>query len=96
VEEWHFVEALPEEELARLDEFTIKKKQNGKDIEFRITVREYLHPPQPGMKFFACADRQTNQKTAPFTACGWGTTLLKALSECVSELRRFAYQGEEV
>jgi hypothetical protein len=35
------------------------------------------------MRFFAQADKQTNQRTAPFTPVGWGSTLLKALTECV-------------
>jgi hypothetical protein len=45
------------------------------------------------MAFFAQADEQTNQKTAPFTPTGWGSTLLKALSECVQAIHKFPYEG---
>ena len=66
-------------------------KHNG--LEFVITVREYISPPDPGMKFFAQADKQTNQKTAAFTPVGWGPTLLFALSECMRAVKRFPYEG---
>ena len=45
------------------------------------------------MRFFAQADKQTNQNTAPFTPIGWGSTLLKALSECIRAIHRFPYEG---
>lgn len=66
-------------------------KHNG--VEFVITVREYISPPDPGMKFFAQADKQTNQKTAAFTPVGWGPTLLFALSECMRAAKRFPFEG---
>jgi hypothetical protein len=47
------------------------------------------------MEFLAQADKQTNQKTAPFTACGWGPTLTDALAECVKAVHRFPYEGPE-
>jgi hypothetical protein len=47
------------------------------------------------MLFFAQADKQTNQKTAPFTPCGWGDTMLKALSECIQSIQRFPYEGPD-
>ena len=46
------------------------------------------------MKFFATTDKQTNQKTTPFRPCGWGRTLLQALSDCTRAIRKFPYEGE--
>ncbi len=46
------------------------------------------------MKFFAQADKRTNQKTLDFTPCGWGGSMLKALSECMQAVRRFPYEAE--
>jgi hypothetical protein len=45
------------------------------------------------MQFIAQADKQTNQKTRPFTPTEWGSTLIEALSQCVREIHRFPYQG---
>ena len=61
-------------------------------VEFLITVREYITPPDPTMRFYASADKQTNQKSAPFTPVGWGNTLLVALSECMKGIRLFPYE----
>lgn len=91
--EWTFAQTDPTEELARLHYFSIKKRQGDSDVEFLITVREYATVHEQGMKFFAEADKQTNQNTAPFTPCGWGSTLLKALSECVKAIHLFPYEG---
>ena len=91
--EWVYAQSDPSEELAQLHFFSMKKRQAGGDIEFLITVREYAQPADASMKFFAQADKQTNQKTAPFTPSGWGTTLLKALSECVLAVHRFPFEG---
>jgi hypothetical protein len=46
------------------------------------------------MRFFAQADKQLNQEAAPFLPFGWGDSLLEALRECVSSIRRFPYQGQ--
>lgn len=70
------------------------KVQGDREIEFLITVKEFVSPQEPTMKFFAQADKQTNQKTIPFTPCGWGGSMLKALSECMQAVRRFPYEGE--
>ena len=91
--EWHHAEQDPSDELCLLQHFAIKKRQPEGDIEFTITVREYVHPPDPAMKFLAQADKQTNQKVAAYTPCGWGRTLLEALEECVRAVNRFPYQG---
>ena len=91
--EWTFAQTDATEELAHIHYFSIKKRQGDGDIEFLITVREYATVHAQGMRFFAEADKQTNQKTAPFTPCGWGSTLLKALSECVKAIHLFPYEG---
>ncbi len=92
--DWTFAQENPAEELAQLHYFTIKKKQGGKDIEFVITVKEFATPNQHHMMFLAQADKQTNQKTAPYTPTGWGATMLVALSECIRGIHRFPYEGE--
>jgi len=72
--------------------FGLTKRQGGADIEFVITVKEYVNPPDPAMKFLAQADKQTNQRTAPYTPIGWGSTLAMALYECIKAIRRFPYE----
>jgi len=93
--EWTFAQRQPSEELARLQHFSIKKRQGDREIEFIITVREYATPNAQGMLFFAQADKQTNQRSLPFTPCGWGSTLLTALSECIQAVHRFPYEGPD-
>ena len=92
--EWEFAQTNPAQELAELRFFSVKKNQGDKTIEFRITVREFAPRNQLSMRFYAEADKQTNQKTAPYTASGWGPTLLRALSDCVREIERFPYEGD--
>ena len=93
--EWTFAQTQPSEELAQLHFFSMKKCQPDGDIEFIITVKEYVDRNQYHMRFFAEADKQTNQKTAPFTPFGWGESLLQALSECVRAIHRFPYEGDD-
>jgi hypothetical protein len=93
MKEWAFAQTNPAEELAELQFFSMKKKHAGGEVEFLITVKEYITPVEPTMRFFAKADKQTNQKTAPYTPTGWGKTLLEALSECVRSVNRFPYEG---
>lgn len=90
--EWRYAQQHPSEQLCQLHMFGMTKRQQSGDVEFQITVREYVHPPDPTMKFYASTDKQTNQKTAPFTPCGWGPTLLSALSECLKAIQRFPYE----
>ncbi len=92
--DWVFAQSDPRQQLARLHHFSIKKQQDGREIEFLITVREYVTPPDPAMKFLAVADKDTNQKLAPYTPSGWGNTMLTALTECMRAIERFPYQGE--
>jgi hypothetical protein len=93
--EWSYAETNPSEQLCMLHQFAIQKRQPAGDIEFIITVREYVSPPDPAFKFFAQSDKQTNQNTAPFTPTGWGGSLVQALTACIRELHRFPYQGGE-
>ena len=39
--EWVFAQSNPTQQLARLHYFSTKKLQDGQEIEFVITVREY-------------------------------------------------------
>ena len=91
--EWQFAESKREDELAQLYFFSAKKVQGGRKIEFIITVREFANPRDESLKFFAQADKQTNQNTAAYTPNGWGDTLLKALAECIEAIHRFPYEG---
>jgi hypothetical protein len=83
------------EQLALYHYFSVMKRQNGKDIPFRITIKEFATPP-PGqhVRFFAEADREVNQNTAPFVPCGWSNSLYSALSDCLRLIRQFPYEGE--
>jgi hypothetical protein len=94
MKEWVFAQTHPAEELAQIHFFSLKKKHPAGEIEFRITVKEFVSPPDPTMVFYAVADRQTNQKTLPFTPVGWGRTLLEALSDCIRAIHKFPYEGE--
>lgn len=92
--DWKFAQRDIAEHLAQLHRFSMLKVQNGKEIEFTITVREYVTPKDPSMPFLAIADKQTNQRSAPYTPCGWGRSLLEALSLCMENVRRFPYEPE--
>ncbi len=92
--DWELAQSHPGEQLSHLQFFSMKKQQGGREIEFRIVVRECI--PQgidQSMRFVAQADKQTNQSTAPYTPTGWGSTLAKALSECMHAIHRFPYEG---
>ena len=65
--EWVFAQSNPTQQLARLHYFSTKKLQDGQEIEFVITVREYITPPDPSMKYLASTDKQTNQKVSAYT-----------------------------
>ncbi len=92
--EWELAQTHPSEQLAHLTFFSMKKVQPEGEVEFRITVREFITQQDKSMRFFAEADRQTNQSVAPFTPTGWGSTLVKALSECLRAIHKFPYEGE--
>ena len=86
MKEWGFAQNHPNEELAQVHLFSMKKQQASGEIEFTITVKEFITPKEPTMHFFAQSDKQTNQRTAAFTPCGWGKTMLVSLSECVRQM----------
>ena len=90
--EWTYVDTDATESFCQLQYFGFTKHQGDQKIDFVITLREYINPPDPAMKFFAQADKQTNQKTAPFTPVGWGSSVSSALHECVKAIRRFPYE----
>lgn len=94
MKEWAFAQSHPSEELAQLYFFSMKKKQPAGEVEFRITIKEFVTPADPTMLFYAEADKQTNQKTLPFTPMGWGRTLLEALSDCIRAIHKFPYEGD--
>ncbi|MEO8595081.1 MAG: hypothetical protein ABI759_17305 [Candidatus Solibacter sp.] len=94
MKEWGFAQNHPNEELAQIHWFSMMKQQAGSDIEFTIKVKEFVTPKEPTMHFFAQADKETNQHTAPYRACGWGKTMLEALAECVRNINRFPYEGK--
>lgn len=92
--DWELAQTHPSEQLARLHHFSMKKRQDGREIEFQIVIREAIGDSgDQSMRYVARADRQTNQNTCPFTPTGWGSTLLKALSACMQEIHRFPYEG---
>ena len=92
--EWTFAEKQPSDELAQLHFFSIKKREGDREIEFRIAVYEYATRNHLSMSYFARADKSVNQRIAPMIPCGWGPTLLVALSECINLIHRFPYEGE--
>ena len=63
--------------------FSFKKRQAEDEIEFVITVKEFAPRNALQMRFYAQADKEVNQRTAPFRPFGWGDTLVRALSECM-------------
>jgi len=71
------------------------KSYDGREVEIVIAVKEFYTPKDPAMTFFAQADKQINQKVAPYTPTGWGNTLLAALAQCMREVERFPYQPSE-
>ncbi len=91
--DWNYLETAPTEEYCRIEYLGIKKLlEDGSAVEFLVTVREYARKPDPAMAFFAQADKQVNQKTAPYTPSGWGLTRSEALRECVKAIRKFPYE----
>jgi len=94
VAEWQFADTVPAEKLAMVHFFSVVQKAGDREVEFLITVKEYAEPADLMMKFFATTEKQTNQKTTPFRPCGWGRTLLQALSDCTRAIRKFPYEGE--
>jgi hypothetical protein len=95
MKEWGFAQTDPAQELAEVHLFSIKKHYPGGEVEFTITVKEFITPKEPTMRFFAQTDKETNQKSLPIKPSGWGKTLLEALSECVRNIDRFPYEAAD-
>lgn len=94
--DWKFAQKEASDELALLHHFSFRKQQSGAEITFLITVKEFVTPPKGQFaRFFAQADKEVNQKTAPIVPTGWGASLLDALSDCTRMIRDFPYEGEE-
>jgi hypothetical protein len=91
--EWGFAQTDPSQELAMVHYFSVKKVHSSGEVEFLITMKEYVTPKEPTMHFFAQADKEVNQKTAGFKPVGWGKTMLDALAECIRAINRFPYEG---
>jgi hypothetical protein len=94
VAEWTYAQRDPADELAELHFFSFKKRRPEGDIEFVITVKEFASRNALQMRFYAQADKEVNQRTAPFRPFGWGDTLLRALSECMEAIRQNPYEPE--
>jgi hypothetical protein len=93
--DWSYIESRSSEQFCRIEYFGLRQACPKGEVDFVITVREFVQPPDPAMKFFAQADKQTNQKVVPFTPVGWGPTLGIALRECMEGIRRFPYEPVE-
>ncbi len=93
--DWQYVQENAAEQLAKLHYFSILKRQDGAEIPFIITVKEFaVAPPGQHVRFFAECDKPLNQKTAAFTPCGWSNTIYGALGDCVRLIRQFPYEGQ--
>ena len=90
--EWVYAQGDPTEELAELHYFSIKKLRPEGEVEFVITVKEFASRNTVQMRFYAQADREVNQRIAPFRPFGWGDSLLAALTECVRAIRQYPYE----
>lgn len=91
--DWKYVQRNPSEQLAKLHHFSVKKSHASGPVEMRITVYEYATPELGDLTFFAQADTELNQNNLPFRPCGWGSSLMAALSECLKNMRKFEYEG---
>ena len=73
---------------------TMIKHQDGRQIPFAVTVKEFAVAPKgQNLRFFAEADKQVNQSSAGFVPSGWGDSVLKALADCMRLIRQFPFEG---
>ena len=79
--------------LVRGDKQTLKIITEPPGATLLVDGKEFVTPADPTMLFYATADKQTNQKTIPYTPVGWGRTLLEALADCVRAIHKFPYEG---
>jgi hypothetical protein len=94
VAEWVHAQTDPADELAQLHYFSFKKRQPEGEIEFVITVKEFASRNALQMRFYAQADKEINQRIAPFRPFAWGDSLLVALSECMRTIRQYPYEPD--
>ncbi len=92
--EWIYAQNDPSEELAQLHYFSFKKREREGEVEFVITVKEFAVRNATQMRFYAQADKEINQRSAPFRPFGWGESLLVALTECTRAIRQYPYEPE--
>jgi hypothetical protein len=92
VTDWVYAQKDSAEELAQLHHFSFKKRQLEGEVEFVITVKEFATRNAVQMRFYAQADKEVNQKTAPFRPFGSGDSLLAALTECLRAIRQYPYE----
>lgn len=92
--DWVHAQRDASEELAELRYFSFKKRQPDGGIEFVITVKEFASRNVANMRFYAQADKEVNQATAPFRPFGWGDSLLDALTECIRTIRQYPYERD--
>jgi hypothetical protein len=91
--DWQYAQLDRADELAQVSHYTMKKHEQGREIEFHITVKEFVTPPSgQHSKFFAEADKHVNQKTAAILPTGWGDSVLKALADCMRMIRQFPFE----
>jgi hypothetical protein len=91
-ESWVHAQDDPADELAQLHYYSFKKRQPEGEIEFVITVKEFASRNALHMRFYAQADKEVNQRAAPFRPFGWGDSLLCALNECMRAIRQYPYE----
>ena len=75
--DWQYAQCDRAEQLAQITYYSAKKHENGREIEFKITLKEFVSPP-PGQhtRFFAEADKKVNQKSVALLPFGWGDSVL--------------------
>ena len=94
--QWDLTKTEPSEELAQLTFFSITKRESKGKVSFQITVKEFALPPAGQfLRFFAKADKQVNQSSAPLLPSGWGDSVEEALDGCVRLIRQFPYEGDD-
>lgn len=93
-EDWPVARLHPDDKLSRIHYFSFAKPHGADEVEFLITIHEHGPSADESRRFVARTDKQTNQRTAPYTPTGWGATLLQALSRCVREIHRFPYEAD--
>ena len=92
--DWWYAQSDPSQQLARFHYFSMMKRHEGGEVEIKITVKEYVTPKDPAMKFYAEADKQMSKDLGPYRPCGWGQNLLDALMACMTEVNRFPYREQ--